>query len=166
MNENPSHRWNTAMVGVLVLVWADGRETGDVYSVCESVCKRRCPVIIFPCWREWQEKLSAVHDFLPGFPERADPFGRREGSGEREPGRFRVKIVAWEGKIGAGSVTDAGCRVMETGAQRSRSVTSFGAWEDGQTVQYEVTVRGPEMSFQLRPYFTIRRNGEVVFNDR
>jgi serine/threonine protein kinase len=42
----------------------------------------------------------------------------------------------------------------------------FNAQEDGEFVEYEVTVRGPGMSLKVKPYFTIRRDGVVLFNDR
>jgi serine/threonine protein kinase len=42
----------------------------------------------------------------------------------------------------------------------------FNVQEGGAFVQYEVTVRGPGMSFKMKPYFTIRRDGVILFNDR
>ena len=42
----------------------------------------------------------------------------------------------------------------------------FVAIEDGEQANYTVTVRSPNMSILIKPYFTVRRNGQVLFNDR
>jgi hypothetical protein len=42
----------------------------------------------------------------------------------------------------------------------------FAVLEDGEQVRYEVVVRSANLSFQMRPGFTITRNGQVLFNDR
>jgi serine/threonine protein kinase len=42
----------------------------------------------------------------------------------------------------------------------------FPAVEENEQICYEVIVRSSNLSWQMRPCFTIRRNGQVLFNDR
>jgi serine/threonine protein kinase len=57
-------------------------------------------------------------------------------------------------------------RLMASGLPLPERTYSFTVVEDGAAVRYEVTVRGPGVSFRGKPLFTVCRNGRVLFNDR
>jgi hypothetical protein len=57
-------------------------------------------------------------------------------------------------------------RLQSSGEPRPESAFAFEVVEDGLTARYEVIVRGPGASFLAKPYFTVRRNDQVLFDDR
>ena len=57
-------------------------------------------------------------------------------------------------------------RLVADGHLVTEGTYTFSVNEDGEQANYEVTVRSPIVSLLVKPYFTIRRNGQVLFNDR
>jgi hypothetical protein len=57
-------------------------------------------------------------------------------------------------------------RLIETSKPNPESTHICEVEEEGETVRYEIIIRGPGQSFLAKPYFTVRRNGSVLFDDR
>jgi hypothetical protein len=56
--------------------------------------------------------------------------------------------------------------VMASGWPLIEATYPFVVLEGGQMVQYSVVIRGPGLSPLVKPYFTVTRNGVVLYNDR
>jgi hypothetical protein len=74
--------------------------------------------------------------------------------------RVEYRLWAGEANVFYNEIPVVGGKVL--GEETFRFVMS----ENGEQVRYEVTIRPASLSLMWKPYFTFRRNGRVIYNDR